>query len=52
MIIPISNGSTITTIYIPEPDTTTYPVVSQQSDTNIQNNDPTFLTSVGLGDSL
>ena len=42
MIIPISNGRTLTLIYIPQPTVTTNSSVLEQSNTNTQNNEPTL----------
>lgn len=49
MIIPISNGRTITPVYFPQPVVSTNSGVLQQSNTNTQNNAPTLVTWVVLG---
>jgi hypothetical protein len=49
MIIPINNGESITPIYIPQPVVTTNSGVLEQSNTNIQNNEPTLGDWIVLG---
>lgn len=49
MIIPMNNGRTITPIYIPQPVATTNSGVLQQTNTNAQNNEPTFASWIMLG---
>ena len=48
MIIPINNGNSITPLYIPT-EVTTNSGVSQQSNTNTQNNEPTLVSWIVLG---
>ena len=42
MIVPMSNGRTITPFYIPQPVTPVNSGVLEQSYTNTQNNEPTL----------
>lgn len=48
MIVPISNGRTITPIYFPQPVVSTNSGVLQQSN-NAQNSEPTLATWIVLG---
>lgn len=48
MIIPINNGSSIIPIYIPPAATTTSDVL-EESNTTIQNNEPTLVSWIVLG---
>lgn len=49
MIIPMTNGRTITPIYIPQPVVTTNSGVLERSNTNIQNSEPTLGSWIVLG---
>lgn len=49
MIIPINNGRMTTPIYIPQPVVPSNSGMSQQSNTNMQNNEPTLGTWIVLG---
>jgi|GEM_PF-5757576 len=48
MIVPIKTGSSIIPVYIPQPVSTNSGVLDQ-SNTNIQNNEPTLATWIVLG---
>lgn len=48
MIVPISNGRTITPIYFPQPVVSTNSGVLQQGN-NTQNSEPTTTTWIALG---
>lgn len=49
MIVPISNGRTITPIYFPQPVGSTNSGVLEQSNVDTQNNEPTLAAWIVLG---
>lgn len=49
MIIPISNGRTVTPFYISQPVTSANSGVLEQSYTNVQNDEPTLGAWIALG---